>query len=113
HILKRLVQFRARNGVEGAEGLVEQDHTGPRGECASESYALTLPAGELVRVAAAKRVWRQSHDAKRFGSCRFRLALLQQLRDERHIAQHAPVGEQSTILGDVPKMTAQRDHRER
>ena len=56
HVLEDLVKLRARDGVECAERLIEQDHPGPRSECARERDALALPARELVRIALAERV---------------------------------------------------------
>ena len=49
-----LLQLRARDRVEGREGLVEQQH-GPVGEQrAGEGHPLAHPAGELVRAARAR-----------------------------------------------------------
>jgi hypothetical protein len=49
-------QFLADPRVEGAEGLVEEQHFGLDRERARQGDALPLAAGELMRIAAGDRV---------------------------------------------------------
>src|SRR5713226_7690218 len=48
-----VTQRDAHLGIQGGERLVEQEHFGFDGQCASQSNALLLASGELVWIAAA------------------------------------------------------------
>ena len=43
-------QFLAHLRIQGAEGFVEEQYLGPDGQCSSQCHALSLPAGELLRI---------------------------------------------------------------
>jgi hypothetical protein len=51
---EELLQALAHEGVEGTEGLVEEQHIGFSGEGSRQADALLLTAGEFTRHAAAK-----------------------------------------------------------
>jgi hypothetical protein len=46
---QQVLQFHAREGVDGGEGLVEQQHARLREQAARDGGTLRLPAGELLR----------------------------------------------------------------
>ncbi len=54
HAAQFLAQRLAHRGVQGAEGLVQQQHAGLHGQGPRQSHALALAARQLRRVAAAQ-----------------------------------------------------------
>ncbi len=87
----------AERGVEGGEGLVEEDDLGLRGEGAGQGDALLLAAGELMGVAAG-----QAGQADQFEQLVHpAAAALGAGQGERHIAPDAEMREQRTLLGHI------------
>ena len=90
------LQFRAGDGIEGAEGFVHQEDGRIRGQSAGHAYPLPLAAGKFARIALGdlgieSDELQQLVDA--FGDS-IRVPLLN-LRNEADIARHREVGEQA------------------
>ncbi len=95
-----LAELDADLGVEGAEGLVEEQERGPRGEGAGEGDALPLAARELGRVAAAERV--ELHEAEQLVDDGVDLFLraLPDLEAKGDVLAHRHVTEERVVLED-------------
>ena len=113
HAIEHLVGIRARNGVEAAEGLVEQDHALACRERTGERRALPLSAGEFVRQSIAKSHRIEPDEIQsNVGSLRA-VRHAGQHRDERNVASHRPVWQQSAVLWYVADPPPKRDGVER
>ena len=97
HALDIGAHARTKAGVQGGEGLVEQDDARLDGQGAGQGHPLLLAAGQLMGIPAA-----QAAEADH----------LQELLEvpgpallagyaEGHVAQHVQVREERTLLGDV------------
>ena len=86
--------------VQGAEGLVEQQHLGPVDESTGQRHALLLPAGELVGPAPLHAA--ELHEPDRLGDApvTFGPLHLLHLQAEGDVAGHVHVGEQGVGLED-------------
>ena len=91
-------QLRAHLGVEGAEGLVEQQHLGLDGQGAGQGHALALAARELGRVALAEVG--QAHQLEQLVHPGLDLGLgaVADLEAEGHVAPHREVAERRVVL---------------
>ncbi len=95
--------------VEGAEGLVVEHHLGVGGECARDADALLHPARELVGEPV--RDLFEPHELQDVTRASLPVGLPDalHLEPERHVVDHAPMGEQAEVLEDHrDRMTAER-----
>ena len=75
------LELDARNRIERAEWLIDQDERRLRGERASDADALPLSTGELVRKATAERVGVEADETEELTHPRARLLFGPALRD--------------------------------
>ncbi len=88
----------AERGVEGREGLIEEDDLGLRGQGAGQGDALLLPTGELMGVAAG-----QAGQADQFEQLVHPAAApILAGQPEGHVAPDVEVREERTFLGHIP-----------
>jgi hypothetical protein len=97
-------QLLAHLGVEGAEGLVEQQHARLDGQGAGEGHALALAARDLVREAPGEAL--ELHEAQQLAhALRDGLALRARgprphAQAEGHVLEHGHVAEEGVVLED-------------
>ena len=103
------LEVPAELGVDGAEGLVEQEDGRVGGERAGHADALALSTGELVREAAAVGPHGQAdqlehlfHAASGAGT-----VPAEELRHRRDVGLDRPVRQQADVLDDVPDPAAE------
>ncbi len=96
------VELEAGQGVESAEGLVEEDQGGIGGEGAGEGDALALASGELGGVSVPLRrgeADQLQHLARPLPAT---VAVpAEETGDELDVALHAPVRDQAAVLRHV------------
>src|SRR4051794_13782236 len=104
------VELQAGQGVEGAEGLVEQDQRRIGGEGAGEGDPLALASGELGGIAAA--LSRGEPDQLQH-LARPLLATVavpaEETGDQLDVALDAPVGDQAAVLRHVADAATEGD----
>ncbi len=108
--LELAMQLRARDRIERAERLVHQQHRRIGGERPRQPDALPLPAGQLVRPAAAELRRFQADAREQFVHAR-RDALgrpIQQVRHHRHVGGDREMREQPDVLDGVAGLPPQR-----
>src|SRR6202035_233886 len=98
-----LLELLAGEGVEGAEGLVEEDDGGVTGERAGEGRPLALAAGELGRGALAVEAGIEPHQLQHLSRPLPPPARLpaEEPGDQRHVLEDRPVREEPAVLGHV------------
>jgi hypothetical protein len=98
------------DGVEGAEGLVHEQHGGVAAEGAGHAHALLLAARKLVGVAPGVEVGVEPHQLEQFRHPRPGAGLVpaEQARHGSHVLGHPQVREEPGLLDDVPHVPAQR-----
>ncbi len=99
----------AQRGVEGGEGLVEEDDGGARGQRAGQGDPLLLAAGELVRGAAAEGA-RELDEVEHLVDPGARAALAAG-QPEADVGGHVEVREERALLRDVADPAVLRGHR--
>ena len=97
--------------VDGAEGLVHQQHRRVGGQRAGDADALALTAGELVRVAVGVLRGVEPDQLQQLERPRPRggLRLAVQQRHRHHVGDDLLVREQPDLLDDVADAAAQLD----
>jgi hypothetical protein len=93
-------QVLADLGVEGAEGLVEQQHLRFHRQCPSQRHALPLAAGELVGIALGEPVELDQSQQLVHSVAGPLLAPLADLQAEGDVAEHGHVLEGGVVLED-------------
>jgi len=95
-------QLLAHPGVQGAEGLVEEQHLGPGGERPGQGHALPLAAGELVRVAPGQPL--ELHQREQLLHPRLHLGPGALADPERKgdVVPHGHVAEEGVVLEHQP-----------
>ena len=106
-----VLQAAPHDRVDGAEGLVHQQHRRVGGQRTGDADALPLTAGELVGVAPGVLLRVEPDGVEQLVGAlaggRLRLAVEQ--RDGHHVLLDALVGEQPDLLDDVADAAAQLD----
>ena len=103
------LEFGAGDGVECAEGLVEEEDGGVRGEGAGEADALALTAGELPRVAGGEFGGDRGRRGSRLSETRAGLGVFGEFEGETGVAGDGHVGEEAGLLDDVAGGAAEAD----
>jgi hypothetical protein len=95
---KPFAEFLPDFGVDGAERLVEEQHTGFGGEGTGDGDALALAAGELVRVAVIETF--EAEEMEEFSDAGFDVASFPffDFQTERDVSGHAHVLEEGVVL---------------
>ena len=96
HVAHLGAQFPAQARVEGGEGLVQEEHGGPRGQRPREGHAVPLSAGQLEGHAALEPG--QAHHRDQLGHALAPLGVPPQA--EGHVRGHVTVGKQRRLLRD-------------
>src|SRR5205807_4083121 len=107
---KLLLKFSASDGIERAEGFIHQQNLRIGGERASDSNALSLSAGELVRITIAEaRI--QSDKLQQLGHARLHAIRgpVLKFRDNGDILLDCVMWEKSRFLDHPSDRSAQRD----
>lgn len=108
---KLLLHFVARDGIEGAERLVEEQQAGTGGEGPRDSDSLTLAAGELIGMAAGHVVSAETDLIEKLA--RFLLLPVdgpaEQAWHQGNVLFDGPVRQESEFLDDVADAAAQID----
>ena len=95
-----ILQLAADQGIEGAEGLVHQEHVGVRGERAGESHPLLHAAGQLGGEAVLEAV-ELDHGEHALGDLpATQLRLAADLQRIGHVVSHRAVREEGHVLKD-------------
>ena len=82
---KGLVDVGSREGVQGAEGFVEQEEPWVGREGSGQCDSLPLASGKLSRPTVGERGWIES-DSLKLGACQpIWVREFQQPRDERRV----------------------------
>jgi len=105
------VELEPGEGVEGAEGLVEEDEGRIGGEGAGEGHSLALAAGELGGIAAGVGGEFQPNELEHFAGAGLAAVAVpaQKARDELDVLFNPPVGNEAAVLGHVADTPAQSD----
>ena len=95
--------------VDGAEGLVHEEHLGIGAESPSHTDTLRLSAGELLGIALRELRGVEADHVEQFVDARADLCLRpsQELRDGGDVLRDGPVREQADLLDHVPDAAAQ------
>ena len=95
-----VLQLTADQGIEGAEGLVHQEHIGIRGECAGEPHPLLHAAGQLggKAVLVAVELDHGEHALGDLPAAELRLAA--DLQRIGHVVPYRAVREEGHVLED-------------
>src|SRR5690606_22621349 len=97
-VRERGLHLRTRDGIQRAERLIHEKHSGPGGDGASERRALPLPSGELIGEPLAEPLRRQP-DQRKGGSRRLdSIRPTEKGGHQHHVAKHTPVREQTALL---------------
>ncbi len=98
---ERVLQLGARNRVQRAERLVEQQHRRLGGQRARDRDALALTAGQLARppIGETRRV--EPHERERVAGARRDVRLTAEPQHKLDVPLHAPVWKQAAVLRDV------------
>ena len=97
HVQQQVLHVDAGQRVEGAEGLVEQQHAGGAGERSGQRDALRHAARNFLGTVVG--VLAQADQAQQAGHGRLALGLLGALRQaERHVVGDGAPGEQARLL---------------
>ena len=99
-LLQLHLHVLAQLQVQGAQGLVQQQHLGLVGQGSCDGHPLLLPAGQLAHppVGEARQVHHVQHPLD--GLLHFLLALFLQAHPEGDVVVHVQVGEQGVLLED-------------
>jgi hypothetical protein len=92
-------QRMAYRRIEGAEGLVEEEHARPPGEGTTEGDALLLAAGERTRQTLLETL--QPEELQELGNASPARGLCHAIEAERDVVRDAEVGEEGQVLDDV------------
>ena len=105
------LQIETRNGIESAEGFVEQQDFGIGGERAGNADALSLSAGKLARKAVREIRSAQTYGIEQSRHARgdFVFGPVFEPGDETDVALHGEVREQAAFLNDVADAAAEAD----
>ena len=97
------LQRRTGDRIQRAERFVHQQHLGIGGQRARYPHPLLLPAGQLMRVAAAKQIRLQMQQLQQFGHpiANAHARPFQQLRHGGDVLLHRPVREQADRLDRI------------
>ena len=103
-----LLQLRADDRVDGAEGLVHQEDVRVDRQSAGDADALLLAARELARVAIGEGPV-QPDGVEQLEGVRVRLALPgpAEQRHGGHVVDHLAVRQEAGVLHDVPDSASQ------
>ena len=103
------LQAGAGDGIEGAERLIHEHGGGLGGERAGETDALLLPAGELGRVAIAVLVrWKADEVQQVIDTLHSALLVpFEKGGHNRDVVLDPHVGEEASLLNDIPDSPAQ------
>jgi hypothetical protein len=107
--VERRLQICARDRIQCAERLVEQNHLRPRRNTPRQRNTLTLPARQLVWKTIAKLSRRQANELESLTHARIDIFFAAQSRHQRHVPRHSPVRNQSAMLLRVPDSATQLD----
>ena len=104
-----VLEPHARHGIDGAERLVHQDHSGSAASARRHADALALAAGELCRVPVAVDVGRQAHELEQLVDAGRHPILLpaQEPRHGRDVGGDRLVREQPDLLDHVAHVPAE------
>ena len=93
----------AGDWIDGAEGLVHEDHGRIGRQPAGHADALLLSAGQLARVPVPVALGLQAHEVEEFVDAfgRALLVPLEQTRHQRDVVGHGHVREETAALDDV------------
>ena len=105
------LEFRTRDGIESAEGLVHQENRRIGSESAGNPNALALAAGEFAGAAIGKFGWVQSNQAHQLANTNGSAAAVPFLKcgNERHIFGNRKMRKKSGVLNDISDAAAQFD----
>ena len=105
--LEIALEIHPNKGIERSERLVEQKQLWRQHQSAHQTYALTLPTGELERITVERAIGKFSELAKFFDALLdFIAPFPKYARLKREIAEGGKVREQATILNDITKTPA-------
>ena len=96
------LHIEAGPGVQGRQGLVQQQQFRLTGQRAPQRHPLRLPAGQLVRLAASEAGQPEPVEPVAGRRPGRPLALAPGARRERHVLGHGQVREEPVVLEDEP-----------
>ena len=108
-LLKRLLEPIAGQGIQGAEGLIEQEDLRLRGQCPRDPHSLALATRELVRPTRDELGRLQLEQGEQLAYSRLLLAGApgEQVEGDGHILPDGHVREEADLLEAVPDAAPQ------
>src|SRR5260370_24129574 len=105
------LKLGARNGIEGAEGLVHQENGRVGGEGAGHAHALALAAGKLVRVAVGVFTRVESNQGHELADANGSAAAVPffERRNQGDVLGNGEMGEKASGLNDIAHTAAEAD----
>jgi len=103
------LKLGARDGIEGAKGLVHQENRRVGGKGAGDANTLALAAGKFVRVAGRVFGGIETDQGEEFvdaGSDASGVPFFER-RDQGNVLGHREVGEKTCVLNDIADAAAE------